>query len=458
MIGLCTGMLLADDGHEVTIIERDPQAPPDPADAWDDWPRRGVNQFRLAHLFLSRFRVVAEVELPRLAAALTGAGACRYNIVANVPDEMKGGSRPDDQRFELISGRRAFVEAVASRTAEETTNLSVRRGAAVEGLVTGTPARNGVPHISGVNLAGGEQVTADLVIDACGRRSPLPRWLDGVGARPLVEEADDSGFVYYGRHFKSDDGSLPVMFGPLKQDVGSIGVLTLPADNGTWSVTLTASSEDAALRRLSHADKWEAVVRSLPLVAHWIDAEPIDDGVAVMAKIADRIRDLAPGGQPVATGVVTVGDSWSCTNPSLGRGASVGILHAVALRDHLRQQSQDDPLIAAAGWADITRREVEPWYRTTVRYDRHRLDEIKAVMAGRPHHCDDPEWVLQKHLDAGALDGMDSLRTNLEIAMVLRLPQQVMAAAGFDGESLAGPLPDAPVPGPDRQQLLALVS
>jgi flavin-dependent dehydrogenase len=29
----------------------------------------------------------------------------------------------------------------------------------------------------GVVLEGGERVEADLVIDACGRRSPLPSWL-----------------------------------------------------------------------------------------------------------------------------------------------------------------------------------------------------------------------------------------------------------------------------------------
>ena len=42
-------------------------------------------------------------------------------------------------------------------------------------------------------------------------------------------------------------------------------------------------------------------------------------------------------GRPVATGLVAVGDSWACTNPSIGRGASIGLLHAVALRDVLRE-------------------------------------------------------------------------------------------------------------------------
>jgi hypothetical protein len=31
-------------------------------------------------------------------------------------------------------------------------------------------------------------------------------------------------------------------------------------------------------------------------------------------------------GVPVATGIVSVGDAWACTNPSLGRGITMGLM------------------------------------------------------------------------------------------------------------------------------------
>ena len=55
--GLSAAMLLADDGHDVTLLERDAAEPPSPAEAWENWERRGVNQFRLLHFFQPRFHL-----------------------------------------------------------------------------------------------------------------------------------------------------------------------------------------------------------------------------------------------------------------------------------------------------------------------------------------------------------------------------------------------------------------
>jgi len=459
MLGLCSAMLLAKDGHEVVVLERDPAAPPDPSEAWESWERRGVNQFRLAHFFLAKFRTLAEAELPELTAALEAAGACRFNVTANIPDAMKGGAREDDARFDCVTGRRTVVEAVTSRVAEGTSGVTVRRGTAVAGLLTGAPGGNGAaPHVTGVALEDGERIEADLVVEATGRRSPLLRWLADIGANGADESLEDCGFIYYGRHFRSADGNLPFVFGPLKQDYGSISILTLPADNGTWSVTLIASSKDAAMRATMDPAKWAEVVRLLPLAAHWIDAEPIDDGVAVMTKIEDRIRDFAPAGSPVATGILPVGDSWACTNPSLGRGVSIGLTHAVALRDLIRRSGDLDPLKVASEWAEVTKSEVQPWYDATVRYDRHRLGEITALIEGRPYESDDPEWLDMRRIETATPTDPDILRANLEIAMCLRKVDDVLADPVISDKLsnvTAGPAGGGL--GPDRSQLMEVL-
>ena len=90
MVGLSGAMLLARDGHEVTVLERDPASPTDPAEAWQAWERRGVNQFRQGHFLLSRFCTLVDAELPELTGALLDAGAFRYNTLDGIPPELIG--------------------------------------------------------------------------------------------------------------------------------------------------------------------------------------------------------------------------------------------------------------------------------------------------------------------------------------------------------------------------------
>jgi 2-polyprenyl-6-methoxyphenol hydroxylase-like FAD-dependent oxidoreductase len=460
VVGLGTAMLLAGDGHQVTVLERDPIWPPEPVEAWERWQRPGLNQFRLPHFFLAGFRSVVDAELPEVSGALRAAGALRLNVIGDAPREMTGGWRDGDDCYELLTGRRPVVEAVIATQAAATRGVEVRRGTAVTGMVSGASALPGVPHVTGVRTKDGESIPADLVVDMSGRRSALPGWLSEIGARDPAEELEDSGFVYYGRHFRSVDGSVPPAIGPNVMDWGTITSLTLPADNGTWAIALVTSSKDTALRPLRETGRWEAVVRGLPLVAHWLDGTPIEDGVQVMAHLEDRYRGFVADGRPVATGVVAVADSWACSNPANGRGASIGMLHAVTLRDQLREVGLDDPAAFAEAFHTATARTVEPWYRATLATDRYRLAEIESGVRGGTYDPQDSQYQLEKALGAAAGQDPDCLRAYLDIWLVLRTPGEVFARPGLRDKilQLGSGWRDVEPLGPSREQLLALAS
>jgi len=462
VVALGAAMLLARDGYEVVVLERDPAAPPeDPADAWERWERPGLNQFRLPHAFLGGYRATMQAELPEVAKDLEAAGALRLNFIRDVlPEAMSGGWRDGDERFEWLTGRRPFMEAVVAAAAEAVPGVEVRRGTTVTGLTSGPAALPGVPHVTGVQTRSGESIPADLVVDMTGRRSGLPDWLAGIGARRPTEELEDTGFVYYGRHFRSADGSMPPLMGPPQIPWGTVVSLTLPADNGTWSVVLAAAAKDRALQPLREAERWEATVRALPLVAHWLDGTPIDDGVQVLARLEDRYRGFVVDGTAVATGVVPVADSWACTNPTHGRGTSIGMLHAVTLRDQLRAVGLDDPAAFAREFHAATARDVEPWYRMTNATDRHQLGEIAAGISGDAYEPPDPAYELERALETAGSQDPDCLRANLDVRLVLRLPDLALADPGLRAKALElGSGWREPLPfGPDRAQLVALAS
>jgi flavin-dependent dehydrogenase len=461
VVGLGTALLLSRDGHEVTVLERDAEAPPvGPDEIWESWQRKGVSQFRLPHFFLARYRSLLGTELPDVAEALTAGGAVRLNTVLAAPETVRGPVRDEDAAFECISGRRCVVEAAIASVAERAERLEVRRGAAVAGLVTGPSARDGVPHVAGVRLSTGEEIASDLVVDMTGRRSPLPRWLEAIGARAPRDELDDCGFIYYGRHFRSASGDVPPAIGGFLQHLGTISSLTLPADNGTWSVTLVISAKDRALHALRDASTWEKVVHSLPLVAHWLDGTPIDDRVMAMAGIEDRHRNLMVDGAPVATGIVAAGDAWACSNPSVGRGASIGMLQATVLRDTIAATGLEDPWEFACSFHDATAESVEPWYRDTVTADRHRLAEIDTLMQGGEYRPADPGWEVSQALASSVPKDPDCLRGFVSVAMVLDRETDVLSRPGMLDKvtALGSGWRDEPIPAPTRDELLSIVA
>lgn len=456
--GLAAGMLLARDGHEVTVLERDAAPVPGSVEeAWERWSRDGVTQFRLAHFLQPGGRVVLEEMLPDVFEGLVSAGAMRLNMLGLMPPSLaEGGARSGDERFVTHTARRPVFEQVLGQAAESELGLEVHRGRSVKGLTM--QVGNGTPHVTGVRLDSGETLQADLVVDAMGRGSRLPRWLSDANVGPLHEESEDSGFVYYGRYFRSADGTTPQPIGPLLAPMGTFSILTLPADNGTWAVALVASSGDQALKRMRDPDLWSAVMQACPLHAHWLQGEPIGD-LEAMGGTIDRYRRPIADGRPLLTGIALLGDAWACTNPSLGRGISLGLLHTKCLREVVRSHL-DDPLEFAEAWDAVTEANLTPWYRETVAEDRDRLHEIDALRNGlAPAPPSERLAVLRGALTTAMLYDSELFRAFLASRGVLTPLSETFTQAGVAERTLelAGEHERIAIPGPSREDLLTLL-
>jgi 2-polyprenyl-6-methoxyphenol hydroxylase-like FAD-dependent oxidoreductase len=348
---------------------------------------------------------------------------------------------------------------VFAHAAAREPRITIRRGVRVAGLLTGPEAIRGVPHVAGVRTADAEDIRADLVVDASGRQSRGAEWLTAIGARPPYEEQADCGFVYYTRYFS---GTQPVRRAPTQTAIGTMSLLTLPGDNGTWSVTIFSATGDQPLKQLRHEEQWTKTVAACPLHAHWLQGEPMTD-VLAMSGIVDRYRRFVVDGSPVATGFVAVADAWGCTNPSAGRGLTVGMLHALRLRDVLRDTNGDGPRLAVE-FDRRTEAEIAPWYHAQIAVDRARFAEMEALREGRqpPPPGDDLSRSILSLL--GVMGGHPDLyRAAVEYIATITPVQQILArpevAEGIRAARAA--MKDAPsrsLPGPDRRQLLDLLS
>lgn len=458
MCGLAAAMMLADDGHRVTVLERDAAPPPPDVDAAASWARPAVAQFGLANWLLPMGTDILRRRLPAAYELLDANGGFRFNLVKYVLGLQPGVAiEPADDRFDLLTARRSTLEWVMATAADRHRGVEVRRGVPIAGLSVGAAVSDGVPHVDGVVLATGETVRADLVVDATGRRSATPAWLAGIGASAPFEESADSGFTYTGRYFRSADGTVPALVAPILSPIGSFSVLTLPADNGTWSVTLYGLSADPAVRRFRDPEVFERVVRACPRHAHWLDGAPTGE-LLTMGGIADRHRRFVVDGRPCATGVLTVGDASSCTNPSLGRGCSFGLAHVEVLVDSVAEHL-GDPLALAFRYDERTETEIRPWHDATTALDRARLAAMRDLVAGRTPERSVAQRLVDALADAFASDPI-ATRAYGDLVSCTARPDEVFARAGVlaRARELAAAHQPQPLPGPSRDQLLALVA
>jgi 2-polyprenyl-6-methoxyphenol hydroxylase-like FAD-dependent oxidoreductase len=319
---------------------------------------------------LARLRNLLRDEAPDVLQALFDAGATELRFAENMPPTIDDPSpQPGDEDLVAIACRRITFEWVLRHAVDPEPNVVVLDGVGVEGLIG---EDDHVPRVVGVRTTDGRELRADVVIDASGRRSPLPKWLAEIGAGEVPEEVEDTGIIYYSRFYRLLPGhEAPPQDGPIGGDLGYIKFAVFVGDNHTFSVTFAVPSEDATLRKLGHEDAFTTAANALPTARKWIDpglAEPIT-GVEKMGGLLNRRRRLVVDGQPVALGIHAVGDSLVCTNPLYGRGCSLGLVHAWMLADVL-DAHPDDLAAQAVEFEDATARELVPWYDASVTQDR----------------------------------------------------------------------------------------
>jgi len=469
--GLASALDLVRQGHPVTVVERDDTPMPETADEAFEWDRRGAPQVRHSHAFLARLRNLLVDNHPDILEALLAEGATEMRFGDSLPDAMESFERePGDDELVMIACRRTTFEWILRRAVMAEPNVTFLTGNAVAGFVA-NEKEDGIPVINGARLNDGSVVESDLVVVATGRRSAAPEWLAEIGAATVTETAEDTGIIYASRFYRLRPGmEAPPRSGPIGGDLGYIKYGTFPGDNQTFSVTLAVPSDDSELRkRLSDADVFDAAARALPATAPWLDgrAEPLTSRVDAMAGLLNKWTEYVVDDEPVAIGVVPIGDAVLCTNPLYGRGCSIAYWSADLLTQAITEHPRDLRKIALA-YNDALKTEIHPWYKASVEQDREARRVAASMLVGDDPYADknDPRTITRSIIrdGLGAALQVDPvvLRKFFRNLNLLSPPDALLSDADFGArifevlqDENKPPLPDL---GPEtRDEFLALL-
>ena len=408
--GLGSALALAQQGHDVTVVERDDTPMPESADEAFEWDRRGAPQVRHSHAFLARLVGMLRRDHADIYAELLAEGATEMRFGDDLPPTITDYVRePEDDDLVMLACRRTTFEWVLRRRALAEGRVTFRVGVGVAGVLLGEPIdESDLPHVEGVRLANGTELRADLTVVAAGRRSALSDWLVEAGLPVVHEEVDDTGIVYFSRFYRLREGAeYPPRTGPIGGDLGYLKYGVFVGDNRTFSVTLATPTDDDELRRkLLDPAVFDDCARQLVATAPWLDgrAEPITGDVHVMAGLLNRWREYVVDGVPVATGVIPVGDAVLCTNPLYGRGCSIAFWGANLLAQAVGAHPSDVRAMAVA-YDSALRSEIFPWYRSGVEQDAEARRVSAALLKGEDPDGDtsDPRTLMRSVFRDGLL-------------------------------------------------------
>jgi flavin-dependent dehydrogenase len=420
MAGLAAARVLSDHYNEVILVERDRFG------AVGEH-RRGVPQGRHAHGLLASGLYTLEGFFPGLIQEAVNGGAL---LIDTIRDGHFCFERGEHARFEsgldglLIS--RPFLEGLVRERVRRLTNVHFREGCQVIGLVP-TPDKG---RVTGIRT-NSEMLPADLVIDATGRGSHSPVWLETMGYGRPMEERIEINLAYATRRFRRspDDlkgASLAVI--PATPDGGKGGVM-VAQEGDSWIVSLNAYCGASAPTELGAYIEFAKALPA-PYIYDVISrAEPIGEAQAARIPASFRRRYERMGRFP--EGYLVLGDAVCSFNPAYGQGMSVAALEAAELNRALRLGSAN---LARRFFAQTAKIVDVPWSIAAGNDLR-----ISEVVGSRTPMVRFLNWYIAK-LHVGARDDSSLAMAFQNVASLLAPPSSLLKPSVIARVLLTAPI------------------
>jgi len=397
--GLLAARVLSPHFTHVSIIERDLLVD-------EAAPRKGVPQGRHVHILLRRGQSILERFFPGLFAQM----GPRKSVLVDLGHEMRWwrmGLTNTRARSGVLSQfqTRPLLEWYVRQRVRELANISFVERSEICGLclddsgkvVTGVQVRSAADKTQPASV-----LTADLVVDASGRASHLPQWLQAHDYPQPATSLVEIDFAYASRIYRrpthvSHDWKVLICYP--NPPFSKRGSYVFPIEDDCWIVTHGSRLGDRPpadesgflefARGLTHPDIYEAIREAEPVTSITTFRFPSNQ-----RRHYERLRRFPDR-------LIVLGDAVSSVNPIYGQGMTVCAIEALELERCLRAHALTR---AAHKFRAAVGRIVElPWMLVTC--EDFRYPQTKG---SRPPGVDFINWYTRKvHeltvTDAGAL-------------------------------------------------------